>query len=281
MFGSGPFGFAPSGSFNQVLPRERLLYVEPSARWIRGELAGETVVDSRRAVLLHEHGHLPCYYFPRSDVALHLLAPGSGRREDAVKGPTELFTLQVAGEVRQDSAWSHQQPPDGAQALAGLIAVSWVALDRWYEESDLVGGTHPRDPYHRVDALATARRVRIELGGQVLAETERAIGLFETALPTRWYLPAGDVRRRRLEPIALTTECAYKGVARYWSVRVGDSLQYALVWSYEQPRAEASSLAGALAFFDERVDTFLDGELQERPRTPWASDQWARALGPD
>jgi uncharacterized protein (DUF427 family) len=73
---------------------------------------------------------------------------------------------------------------------------------------------HVRDPYHRIDVYPTARLVRIALNGELLAESRRAHALFETALPTRWYLPREDVRAE-LERSEKRTICAYKGFATH------------------------------------------------------------------
>ena len=66
------------------------------------------------------------------------------------------------------------------------------------------------------------------------------------------------------------TSCPFKGTARYWSVRIGDTEHRDIVWSYPDPILEAPRLAGLLAFLDERVDVVLDGVRVERPVTPWS-----------
>jgi uncharacterized protein (DUF427 family) len=143
-------------------------------------------------------------------------------------------------------------------------------MDRWLEEDEEVF-VHPRDPYHRVDIVSTSRAVRISVAGELLAETDRALALFESNLPARWYLPLQDVRAV-LEPSDTLTRCPYKGTARYYSVALsGDELGQDLLWVYEAPIPEVGRIAGLVCFFDERVDVELDGELQERPRTPWST----------
>lgn len=115
--------------------------------------------------------------------------------------------------------------------------------------------------------------MRIRLDDQVLAETDRAKVIFETGLPPRWYVPFEDVRADLLVASDTRTGCAYKGFASYWSVRVGDRLEEDLVWCYSEPRREIEPVRGMVCFYDERVDLELDGELQERPLTPW-SPRW-------
>ncbi len=58
-----------------------------------------------------------------------------------------------------------------------------------------------------------------------------------------------------------------KGTARYWSVRAGGKLHPDLAWSYDAPFRESAPIAGLVAFFDEKVDVFVDGEQQARPKT--------------
>jgi uncharacterized protein (DUF427 family) len=139
-------------------------------------------------------------------------------------------------------------------------------MDQWFEEGEEVFG-HPRDPYHRIDVLRTDRRVRITLEGELLAESERAMALFESNLPTRWYLPREDVVAA-LTPSDTITLCPYKGTASYYSVELDGGKD--LVWVYEDPLPDALKIKDLLCFFNERVDVELDGELQERPVSPWS-----------
>ena len=178
--------------------------------------------------------------------------------------------------------WSYPDPISGREDIAGYLAFYFDKLDTWYEEDDEVF-VHPRSPYHRVDVLNSSRHVRIEVDGETIADTSRPRLLFETGLPMRCYIPRADVRMELLEPSDNHTQCPYKGVASYFSVRVGDRLHEDLVWTYPFPIPECPKIEGLLAFWDERVDVFVDGELQPRPESPWArrrSDELAaRPLG--
>ena len=139
-------------------------------------------------------------------------------------------------------------------------------MDHWYEEDEEVFG-HPRDPWHRVDARRSARHVRVEIGGEAVAESRRPTIVFETGLPTRYYLPRSDVAMERLEATDTRTICAYKGFASYWSV--GDERDVA--WTYEEPFPDAPPIAGLVCFLNERTDMTVDGEPVERPSTQWSS----------
>jgi uncharacterized protein (DUF427 family) len=112
--------------------------------------------------------------------------------------------------------------------------------------------------------------VRVEIEGVVLASSSHACALFETGLPARWYLPKVDVRLDLLVPTDASSQCPYKGTAEYWSARVGDHLVESVAWSYRTPLPESERIAGLIAFYNERVDLFLDGELKPRPKTKFS-----------
>jgi uncharacterized protein (DUF427 family) len=129
---------------------------------------------------------------------------------------------------------------------------------------------HARDPHKRVDVVASSRYVRVVIAGETVAETRRPYLLFETGLPTRYYIPREDVRMDLLEPAGLQTRCPYKGIASYWSVRIGDHIAINGVWSYQETIPECPKIKDLLCFFNERVDLYVDGELQARPQSMWS-----------
>jgi len=105
--------------------------------------------------------------------------------------------------------------------------------------------------------------------GVLLAESRRPLLLFETALPVRYYLPPGDVRIE-LVPSKTRSVCPYKGVAAWWSARIGDHVAGDIAWSYPSPVPENPRIAGLICFRNERVDLTVDGQRLERPVTPWS-----------
>jgi uncharacterized protein (DUF427 family) len=248
-----------------------LIYLEDSPRRIRARFAGETVVDSRHAKLLHEHGHLPVYYFPEDEIRTDLLEPTDHRTHCPWKGDASYWSVRVGDRVSENAAWGYPDPP-----WAGYRAFYWNKMDEWLEE-DEPAVVHARDPYHRVDILDTSRHVKVTVEGEVVAETDRARVIFETGLPPRWYFPPEDVRADVLAPSEKRTGCAYKGFASYWSVKVNGHVEEDLVWTYKEPRRDAERITGYLAFFNERVDLEVDGELQERPVTQWSPRERAHA----
>ena len=274
--GTAPFGQAPAGAFNLELPDpRRLLYFEDSPRRVRGRLGEETVVDSRRAKLLHEHGHLPVYYFPQEDVRMELMRPSAHSTHCPKKGDATYWSIHAGDRVAENAVWSYPQPIVGSSPLAGFLAFYWKALDHWFEEDEEVF-VHPRDPYHRVDVLPSSRHVRVSVGGEVVAETRRPRLLFETGLPVRSYVPRDDIVEDALAPAELQTRCPYKGAASYHDVVAGGARTEALAWYYPEPLAAVAGIADHVCFFDERVDVEVDGERQQPPQTRWSRADWAQ-----
>ena len=144
--------------------------------------------------------------------------------------------------------------------LEGYVALDFEAFDAWLEEDQPIIG-HPREPFHRVDVLLTSRAVRVEIDGETVAESTRARLVFETSLPTRYYLPREDIRAE-LHASDLRTYCPYKGEASYWSTTTHENV----AWSYEDPLPDMTPLTGLVAFWNERVDVFLDDEPRGRPQ---------------
>jgi uncharacterized protein (DUF427 family) len=213
----------------------------PTSRWIRGTRGQDTIVDSRRAVLVWEPGQkVPIYAFPRQDVAL-------------ISGAAAPATPQPRGFADPD--------------LDGYVTIPWDCLDHWFEEDEEVF-VHPRDPFVRVDALHSSRHVRVERDGRLLAESDSPIVVFETGLPTRYYLPERDVDASLLADSDLRTGCPYKGFASYRDVLLGGRRHPGLFWSYQAPFREATAVTGYLAPYNERVDLIIDGHPQERPARP-------------
>ena len=262
---------------------------EPTAKRIRAVLGSATVLDSTRAVLVWEPRRVvPSYAVPVDDVRAELIAadPVAAAAADEVGlampdvssrpvlDPSVPFAVHTADGQAVDLRTGVQSRPAAgfrlADAdLAGYVVLDFGAFDTWYEE-DEQNVAHPRDPFHRIDVLPSSRQVKLELDGQLLAESSRPTVLFETMLPARYYLPREDIRAD-LIPSSRRTFCAYKGQASYWSAVPGGDLLADIAWTYEQPLHDAAQVRGLIAFFDERIDVTLDGERLARPITPWSA----------
>jgi uncharacterized protein (DUF427 family) len=263
--GTGPFGKHPAGRFNTSIdPPGRILFWDPVPHRVRARLAGETIVDSTNVKLLHETGYLPVYYFPEEDLRADLLEPSGHSTNCPFKGDASYRSIRVGDRVAENAVWAYPEPIESAPFLAGHAALLWDALDEWWVEDEQAFG-HARDPYSRIDVYPTSRRVRVLIDGEVVADTTRANILFEASLPPRYYLPEEDVRMELLEPSAKQSRCAYKGLASYWHVRVGEQLHEDVVWTYRDPGHDAEPVRDRLCFYNERVDIEVDGEVAERP----------------
>lgn len=247
---------------------------EPSDRWVRGYVGEEAVVDTRAPMLFWEDSFpVPHYAYAREDVRTDLLRPTSAEppREPFFflpMGPvSQWFDLEVAGRTIPHAAWVRDTPE-----LADRIVFSWQPglVERWLEEDEEVA-SHPRDPHSRVDALPSSRHVVVSLRGVVLGDTSKPVLLFETGLPTRYYLPREDVNFDLLTPTANGSHCPYKGVAdHYWSL-TDDPEGANLAWSYSAPVPAVGPIKDLVAFYNEITDVEVDGVAQQRPMSPFSA----------
>ncbi len=249
--------------------RGRVKVVEGAKR-IRAYLDGELVVDTIHPVLVWEHPHYPAYYLPVADVRAELVRTGQTEHSPS-RGEGERYDVKTGRGTAAGAALRYPDSP--IPELRELVRIDWPAMDEWLEEDEPVY-THPRDPYSRVDILASSRRVRIEVDGVTVADSVRPHILFETGLPPRYYLPLTDVRMELLTPTGTETHCPYKGTARYFDLRLGgpasDQVYRDFVWIYRTPLPESQKIAGLVCFYNEKVDLYVDEVRQDRPHTPFS-----------
>jgi uncharacterized protein (DUF427 family) len=241
--------------------------VESGSKRVRVMFGGEYVADSTGVKLVWEKPYYPVYYFPEADVRTEALVSTGATHHSPSRGDAEVYTVRVGDREAPSAALRFAQSP--IAELNGMIRFQWETMDAWFEEDEEVF-VHPRNPYTRVDVLQSSRHVRVEIDGVTVADSRRPRLLFETGLPPRYYLPKTDVRMDLLTPTEHTTRCPYKGVAEYYSVEVNGTAHDNQVWWYRHPTLESAAIAGYVCFYNERVDLFVDGELQPRPRTPFS-----------
>lgn len=146
--------------------------------------------------------------------------------------------------------------------IRGTKTMGWT-VRAGGKEAEGGAWTHPRDPFKRVDDIPSSRHIRVEVAGQIVADSSRPVVLFETGLPERYYLPKADVRMDLLVATDTVTRCPYKGEATYYSVRREEKLVEDIAWCYRYPLPESSRIAGRICFHDERVDAvYVDGLLR-------------------
>jgi uncharacterized protein (DUF427 family) len=261
------------------------LRYEPTNKRVRAVLGDRTVVDSTRAVLVWEPRRVvPAYAVPVEDVA--------GEVDESVHSPEGIHPPSPSPAQPAARAPLDPRVPFGVHSalglpvtiragertaegfllsdvdLAGYVVLDFRGFDAWYEEDDQIR-SHPHDPFHRIDVRRSSRHIIIELDGHPVADTTNALLLFETMLPTRYYLPRSDVLIE-LHPSTTRTTCAYKGAAVYWSADIAGRAADDLAWSIPEPLNEANEVAGLICFFDERLDLSIDGQRRPRPTTPWS-----------
>lgn len=245
--------------------------VEDPGRQVRAMVGGVEVANSKNVKLLLESKKMPIYYFPAEDVRLDLMRASDRRRDFDLKGTAEYYDIELPERTIRNAAWIHPAPTAAsADPLKGMVAIYWTKMDHWFEEDDEVY-KHPRDPYHRVDVLHASRHVQVYVQGELVADSHRPSMLFETRLPRRFYLPLRDVRADLLVPSSTTSQCPYKGLASYFSVRLGNNLVKDIVWTYRYPLPECPKIENLVCFYNEQVDSIVvDGVEEPRPTTAWS-----------
>lgn len=216
--GRGPLGSHPAGWFSAPLPPD-LVYVEPHPRRVQGIVAGRTVIDTERALLVHRR-HRPLSY---------------------------AFPADVVGDL------PHEPEPEAP----GYVQVPWDAVDTWLEEGRRLVH-YPPNPYHRADCRPAQRRLRVRVAGTTLVDTTDTVVLFETGHAPRLYVDPALVRTDLLRQTQTSSYCNYKGAATYWSAVIGDTVVEDVAWSYGEPLPETVAVRGYLSFDESRADVFAE-----------------------
>lgn len=239
--------------------------VEKSEKRVRAYLSGELVFDTTKPLLVWEVPYYPTYYIPKADIRMEFLVETGEKRRSPSRGDATQFVVKAGN--GEGAAYTFLAPK--IEEIAGHFVFVWNTMDHWFEEDEEVF-VHARDPYTRIDILPSSRRVRVEVDGVTVADSTNASFLFETGLPTRYYVPKTDVRFDLLTPTDLQTACPYKGTARYWNLTVDGDVHENVVWGYDSPLPESYGIGGLVSFYNERVDVYIDEELQEQPKTKFS-----------
>ena len=103
-------------------------------------------------------------------------------------------------------------------------------------------------------------RIRVMLGGTIVAETTRALTLREGAMPPVLYIPREDAEMDLFARTAHRTHCPHKGDASYFSLTAGGVERANAVWSYETPFPAVAAIKDHLAFYPSKVDAIEEFE---------------------
>ena len=107
---------------------------------------------------------------------------------------------------------------------------------------------------HPITITPNPHRIRVMLGGFIVAETTQALTLQEATFPPVLYIPRGDVHMDLLDPTEHRTHCPYKGDASYFTVNGGGLVRENAAWSYEEPTSSVSAIKEHIAFYPEKMD---------------------------
>lgn len=127
--------------------------LDPCPKRVRAFVEGHAVIDSTRAQMMREPGHLPVYYFPKQDVRMDLLTPNRSPEKPGRKGGATLWSLRVGERTVEEALFSYEESPAGCPDLSGLIGMYWSRMDAVFEQDEEVFA-HARDPYHRIETTA-------------------------------------------------------------------------------------------------------------------------------
>ncbi len=241
----------------------------PSPRWVRVYFNGQLIADSKKMMLLRETNHLPLYYFPQNDVRMDCLQLTDHTAHSDRKGEGVFWHVQVGDKIANNAAFTFRKPPGNGPTLEDYVTFAWDEMDAWFEEDEEVF-VYARDPYKRVDVLQSSRHIKVVVDGITVGETKRPWLLFETGLPTRYYMPKHDARMDLLERSDAMSRCPYKGEANLYSIKVGDTRHEGVAWIYRYPTVACAPIQGLVGFLNEKVDVYEDETLLPRPKTVWS-----------
>jgi uncharacterized protein (DUF427 family) len=244
-----------------------VVFMMPSPKRLSIKIGDIVLADTIEGLVMQESDHLPVYYFPIKDVREEFLMASATRTESPFKGSATHYSVNTGVTLVEDAGWRYLEPVQGCPPIAGYMAFYWNKMNHWYEEDEEVF-VHARDPFRRIDCLPSSRHVEVIVDGETVADSRRATFLFETGMPTRYYLPIADTRLDLLSPSRYISRCPYKGIANYYHLTVQGRRRENMVWYYPDPVLEAKRIQSLVCFYNEFVDRILiDGVEQAKPMT--------------
>jgi uncharacterized protein (DUF427 family) len=244
-----------------------VLFMMPSPKRLSIKVGDIVLADTLEALVMQESDHLPVYYFPIRDVREEFLMASATRTESPFKGTATHYSVNTGVTLVEDAGWRYLEPVEGCPPIADYMGFYWNKMNHWYEEDEEVF-VHARDPFRRVDCLPSSRHVEVIVDGETVADSRRGTFLFETGMPTRYYLPICDTRLDLLSPSRYISRCPYKGIANYYHLTVKGRRRENMVWYYPDPVLEAKRIQSLVCFYNEFVDRILlDGVEQAKPMT--------------
>ena len=119
---------------------------------------------------------------------------------------------------------------------------------------------YPRPP--RIEK--SSKRIRIVFNKVVIAQSDRAQRVLETSHPPVYYIPREDVKMEHLRPAGGVSFCEWKGLASYFTVKIGDREAESAAWTYPDPTSDFELIKDHVAFYPSKMDAcFVEDELVE------------------
>lgn len=106
--------------------------IEPSAERIRVVFNGETVADSKNALVMHETRLPSVYYFPIADVRSDFLIRNHLHTHCPFKGNASYWSLKVGDRTAENAVWAYEDPYDEASGMDDYVAFDWSTMDAWF-----------------------------------------------------------------------------------------------------------------------------------------------------
>jgi uncharacterized protein (DUF427 family) len=234
--------------------------IEPYPHEVVITVNEEMVVHTRNGQLCCE-GYAPDIYVPASDVRHELLATSNTKTYCPYKtGIAVYYHAVVGGKKIDDVAWSYSDPL-GHPTLSEHYAFNFDKVKIEVDGQQVRG--HVRDPHKIITVKALEANLRLEILGKVIVDTNRALILEETGLPSRFYIPKFDIKKGCLVMSERQSVCTYKGEARYYHLQVEQRLIENAVWTYVDAwndfAPDVGKIEGYLGFYTSTFDrVFLD-----------------------
>jgi len=217
--------------------------IERTSQHVQILFEGQCLADTNRSVLLIE-SYAPDIYIPFEDIDMSCMEKTESKTHCSNKGDASFWTIRV-----------------GENA-----AFKFNLVETFVDEQRVRG--HVRDPNKIISTENMETHLQMELGGEIVVDSNSWVMLYETGLPARHYVPIADVKAEFLVPSVRQTVCTYKGEASYHNIQVVDRLLENRVWCYSDPwldfSKEVQQISGLYGLYSSAFDRVLvDGRLVE------------------
>jgi len=239
--------------------------IERTSQHVQILFEGQCLADTNRSVLLIE-SYAPDIYIPFEDIDMSCMEKTESKTHCSNKGDASFWTIRVGEMLAKDAMWAYEFPHLSCSGIAGHAAFKFNLVETFVDEQRVRG--HVRDPNKIISTENMETHLQMELGGEIVVDSNSWVMLYETGLPARHYVPIADVKAEFLVPSVRQTVCTYKGEASYHNIQVVDRLLENRVWCYSDPwldfSKEVQQISGLYGLYSSAFDRVLvDGRLVE------------------